>query len=148
MKLVGVIGSGSCDDTVRESAYVIGKGIAEAGHGLICGGLGGVMEGACRGAFEAGGLTIGVLPGEDASMANAYVTIPIVTGIGFARNAVIVKSASVLIAVEGGPGTLSEVAFALQFNVPVVSLNSFDVSPDIIQVHDPEAAVENALSLI
>ena len=146
MDLIGVIGSGNCDERVRQSAYEIGKGVAEAGYPLVCGGLGGVMEGACQGAYEAGGLTIGLLPGDSADTANPYVMIPIVTGIGFARNALIVKSARVLIAIEGGPGTLSEIAFALQFNVPVIGLNSFDVSPDIVQVDSVKAALGEAFS--
>ncbi|MDH3216068.1 MAG: TIGR00725 family protein [Candidatus Krumholzibacteria bacterium] len=146
MNLIGVIGSGACSEQVRQVAYDIGKGIAQAGYPLICGGLGGVMEGACEGAFDAGGLTIGVIPGDSAEAANPYVMIPIVTAMGFARNAIIVKSASVLIAIEGGPGTLSEVAFALQFGVPVISLNSFDVSPDLIQVQTAQQALSEALA--
>jgi uncharacterized protein (TIGR00725 family) len=146
MKLIGVIGSGNCSENARMMAYDVGKGIAEAEYPLICGGLGGVMEAACQGAFDNGGLTIGILPGDDVNMANPYVMIPVATGMGFARNAIIVKSASVLIAVEGGPGTLSEVAFAIQFGVPVISLNSFDVSPDLIQVQTPERALEVAFA--
>jgi uncharacterized protein (TIGR00725 family) len=145
MNLIGVIGSGTCSEQVRQIAYDVGKGIAEAGYPLICGGLGGVMEGACHGAYEAGGLTIGVVPGDSDETANPYVMVPIVTGMGFARNAIIVKSSGVLIAIEGGPGTLSEIAFALQFGVPVVSLNSFDVSPDLIQVQTAEEALIQAL---
>ncbi len=145
MDIIGVIGSGACSDQVRETAYDVGKRIAEAGYPLVCGGLGGVMEAACQGAYEAGGLTIGVIPGDSNEAANPYVMVPIVTGMGFARNAIIVKTSRVVIAIEGGPGTLSEVAFALQFNVPVISLNSFDVSPDLIQVHSAEEAVAQAL---
>ena len=145
MDLIGVIGSGTCSNAVRELAYAVGKGIAEAGYPLVCGGMGGVMEGACHGAYEAGGLTIGVLPGDSSDTANPYVMVPIVTGMGFARNAVIVKSSRVIIAIEGGPGTLSEIGFALQFGVPVISLNSFDVSPDLVQVQTAEEAVAQAL---
>jgi uncharacterized protein (TIGR00725 family) len=145
MDIIGVIGSGACSDQARDAAYEVGKRIAEAGYPLVCGGLGGVMEAACQGAYEAGGLTIGVIPGDSDADANPYVMVPIVTGMGFARNAIIVKSARVLIAIEGGPGTLSEVAFALQFGVPVISLNSFDVSPDLIQVGNAEQAVNQAL---
>lgn len=148
MDLIGVIGSGTCSETVRRIAYEVGKGIAEAEYPLICGGLGGVMEGACQGAFDAGGLTIGILPGDDAQSANPYVMIPVTTGMGFARNAIIARSASVLIAIEGGPGTLSEIAFALQLGVPVVSLNSFDISPDLVQVSSPGGALEAALGML
>jgi uncharacterized protein (TIGR00725 family) len=145
-KLIGVIGSSACEDAVSRMAYQVGKGIAEAGHPLICGGMGGVMEAACRGAYEAGGLTIGILPGDSPEDANPYVTIPVATGFGYARNVIIVKSSSVLIAIEGGPGTLSEVAFALQSKVPVISLKSFDVSPDIVQAATVEEALREALA--
>jgi uncharacterized protein (TIGR00725 family) len=146
MNLIGVIGSGTCSEQVRQEAYNVGKGIAEAGYPLICGGMGGIMEGACQGAYDAGGLTIGVIPGDSDDTANPYVMVPIVTGMGFARNAIIVKSARVIIAIEGGPGTLSEIAFALQFGVPVISLNSFDVSPDLVQVQTAEEALLEALN--
>jgi len=148
MAIIGVIGSGECSEAVRREAFEVGKGIAEAGHVLICGGLGGVMEGSCQGAYEAGGLTIGVLPGADPDDANPWVEIPIATDLGRARNVVIVLSSAVLIAIEGGPGTLSEVAYALQYGVPVISLNSFDVSPDITQASSVEDALHRAFSLI
>lgn len=148
MILIGVIGSGTCGPEIKQTAYEVGRLIAEAEYPLICGGLGGVMEGACHGAYDAGGLTIGVLPGDDPDAANRWVKIPVVTGIGFARNVIIVKSAAAVIAIEGGAGTLSEVAYALQFGVPVISLNSFDVSPDLIQVTTPLDAVEAALAAI
>lgn len=145
-QLIGVIGSGECDDAVAKKAYEVGRGIAEAGYPLVCGGLGGVMEAACRGAVEADGVTIGVLPGGSVETANPYVKIPIVTGIGLARNVIIVQSARVLIAIHGGPGTLSEIAYALQYGVPVVSLGSHDVSPKVIQVKSAEDAVRQAVS--
>jgi uncharacterized protein (TIGR00725 family) len=145
LNLIGVIGSKTCDDTARRVAYDVGRRVAEAGYPLVCGGLGGVMEAACQGAYEAGGLTIGVLPGESADAANPYVMIPIVTGMGVARNVIIVRSARVLIAIQGGAGTLSEIAYALQLGVPVVSLSSFDVSSDILQVTSAEDAVREAL---
>ena len=145
MNLIGVIGSGACSDDVKGMAYSVGRGVAEAGYPLVCGGLGGVMEAACQGAYEAGGLTIGVIPGDSSETANPYVMVPIVTGLGLARNAVVVKSSVVLIAIEGGPGTLSEIAFALKVGIPVISLNSYDVSPDLIQVHTAAEAVAVAL---
>ncbi len=112
-KLIGVIGASSCDAATAAMAYDVGKGIAEAGYALICGGMGGVMEAACRGASEAGGLTIGILPGDAVASANRYVDFPIATGLGIARNVIIVRSSRVLVAVRGGPGTLSEIAYAL-----------------------------------
>jgi uncharacterized protein (TIGR00725 family) len=125
----------------------VGRRIAQAGYALICGGLGGVMEAACRGAAEAGGLTIGILPGDTPDTANPHVKIPIATGLGVARNVIIVRSSRVLIAVAGGPGTLSEIAFALQFGIPVVSLESHTPTPDIIVANDPEHAVREAFRL-
>ena len=146
--LIGVIGSGQCDETVTRLAYEVGREIAAAGYGLVCGGLGGVMEGACRGAAETGGLTIGILPGESAASANPYVRIPIVTGLGIARNVIIVRSARAVVAIHGGPGTLSEIAFCLKLGVPVIGLNSFTVSPDIVQAASPRQAVEQAIRRI
>src|SRR5512139_2498441 len=105
LKTIGVIGAGSCDEMTATMAFDIGKGIADAGYALVCGGLGGVMEAACRGAAEAGGVTVGILPGDTVAGANPFVKIPIATGIGVARNVIIVRSSRVLVAVSGGPGT-------------------------------------------
>jgi hypothetical protein len=143
-KTIGVIGAGSCDEMTATMAYDIGKGIAEAGYALVCGGLGGVMEAACRGATDAGGLTIGILPGDTVAAANSFVKVPIATGIGIARNVIIVRSSRVLIAISGGPGTLSEIAFALQLGVPVVSLKSFILSEQVIHARDPRHALDEA----
>jgi uncharacterized protein (TIGR00725 family) len=143
--IIGVIGAGTCDDRIHDLAYRVGKGIAAAGYPLICGGLGGVMEAACHGARDEGGTTIGILPGDSPQSANRHVTIPIATGIGIARNVIIVRSSRALIAVSGGSGTLSEIAFALQLGVPVVSLESHTPSPDITIATDSEDAVRAAL---
>jgi len=148
LNLIGVIGSGQCDESVSQLAYEVGQEIAAAGYGLICGGLGGVMTGACRGAAEAGGLTIGILPGDSPGSANPYVRIPIATGLGIARNIIIVRSSRVAIAIHGGPGTLSEIAFCLQLGVPVISLNSFTVSPNIVPATTAREAVEKAVRKI
>jgi len=146
--MIGVIGSGTCSEAVKDLAYQVGQGIAHAGYTLVCGGMGGVMEGACRGAQQAGGTTIGILPGDSAEHANPFLTHAIVSGLGVARNVIVVRTSQVLIAIHGGPGTLSEVAFALQLAVPVVSLKSFDVSSDLIQVRSPAEAVEAAVALL
>lgn len=146
-RLIGVIGAGACDARVAAHAEAVGRGIAEAGFVLVCGGLGGVMEAACRGASQAGGTTVGVLPGNTAADANAHVSLALPTGMGVARNVIIVRSAAALIAVDGGPGTLSEIAYALQLEVPVVSLGSWDVAPEVEQVDSPEAAVALAVEL-
>lgn len=147
LSAIGVIGAKSCDDATAEKAYEIGRGIARAGYALVCGGLGGVMEAACRGAVEAGGLTIGILPGDSVAAANPYVKVRIATGLGIARNVIIVRSSRVLIAVSGGPGTLSEIAHALQLGVPVVSLESHVPSDEIVVARDAAHALEEALKL-
>ncbi len=146
--LVGVIGAGECNDEIRGLAYRVGSHIARAGWGLVCGGLGGVMEGACHGAWDAGGLTVGILPGESPDSANRFVKVAIATGMGIARNAIIVRSARVAIAIGGRYGTLSEIAYCLQLGVPVISLQSHEVSPEIIQVRTPEEAVQKAAEFI
>lgn len=147
-RFIGVIGSGTCDDDTRKKAREVGQGLAERGYGIVCGGLGGVMESACRGANDAGGLTVGILPGENPDSANPYVDVAIATGMGVARNAIIVHTAAAVVAVSGGPGTLSEIAHCLQLGVPVVSLGSFDISDAITQVSTPAQAVTAVVSLL
>ncbi len=117
-----------------------GKGIAQLGATLICGGLGGVMQAACKGAKSAGGKTIGILPGHDKKEANPYVDIPIVTGLGYMRNNLVVKNADIVIAIDGKEGTLSEIAFALQMKKPILGINTWDL-PGIIQVKDAQEAI-------
>jgi uncharacterized protein (TIGR00725 family) len=111
---------------------------------LVCGGLGGVMEAACRGAREAGGTTVGILPGVDRGAANRFVDVAIATGLGEARNALVVRAADALIASGGGYGTLSEVALALKAGKRVVGLGSWDVE-GVVATDSPEAAVEAVL---
>lgn len=145
---VGVIGSAKCSREVYQLAERVGEGIARRGAILICGGLGGVMEGACKGAKAAGGTTVGILPGARPDDANAYVDIPVVTGLGLARNVLVVRSAQSVIAIEGGYGTLSEIAFSLQLGVPVIGLRTTYHDRQIIQAADPEEAVEQAFAAI
>jgi len=144
---VGVIGSGECSEELSSLAREVGREIARRGGILICGGLGGVMEAACEGAKEEGGLTIGILPGTSREDANPYVDIPIATGLSDARNVIIVRSSDVLIAVGGRWGTLSEIAFALKFGKPVVCLKGWDMLPDVHRALDPVDAVEKAWSI-
>ncbi len=146
-KLIGVIGSRDCDEDTYERARRVGELLAERGFGVICGGLSGVMEAACKGAAEAGGFTVGVLPGDTPDSANPYVQFRIATGMGIARNVIIVRSSAAVIAVSGGAGTLSEIAHCLQLDVPVVGLDTHDVSPGIVQVSTPEEAVERAVTM-
>jgi hypothetical protein len=119
---VAVIGSRTANGTQLESAEALGRGLADLGVPLLTGGKTGVMEAASRGAFQAGGLTIGFIPDEGWRGANPYVSLPLATGLGPARNVLIARSAEALIAVGGGYGTLSEMAFGMQFNKPVFSL--------------------------
>ncbi len=125
--IVGIIGASKATPRDRENAYLIGKAVAKMGLAIICGGLGGVMEAASKGAWEEGGLVIGVLPSYNKGDANPYVTIPIATGLGHARNTIIAATADVLIAVGGEYGTLSEIAFALKMGKPVISVFSWDI---------------------
>lgn len=152
--IVAVVGAGLCSPQEATVAETVGRGLAQAGARLICGGLGGVMVAACRGAKSVGGLTIGVLPGLSADDANPYVDIPLVTGMGEARNLIIVRTASVVIAVGGEFGTLSEVAFALKLGIPVVGLETWELakgghpSAAIIRARTPDEAVRLALDAV
>jgi uncharacterized protein (TIGR00725 family) len=151
--LIGVIGGSAPTAEEASLAEAVGRRLAEAGAVLICGGRGGVMEAACRGAKHAGGLTIGILPGVSRRQANPYVDLPIVTGIGEARNAIITRTAQAVIAVGGSYGTLSEIAFALGFDTPVIGLRTWSMRREghpaapIVYVETPEQAVERALAL-
>ncbi len=133
---IAVVGGGACRPEVRDAARRIGQIIASHGHVLICGGLGGVMEAACCGSREAGGITVGILPGEKEE-ANTCVDVRIATGMGHARNAIIVKSADLVIALPGEMGTLSEMALAMKMKKPVISLSSWEIC-GAFQAKDPE----------
>ena len=152
-KIIAVIGAGEPSSEEASLAEEVGHHLARQGVTLVCGGLGGVMEAACRGASSEGGLTIGILPGDNARMANPYVQIPIVTGMGYARNVIVVKSAQAVIAIGGVYGTLSEIAHALQNNIPVIGLNTWSLSKNgklddtIITASNPADAVAKAISL-
>jgi len=139
---IGVIGGREVSDACLQDAKEVGKLIAEHDAVLLCGGLGGVMEAACRGAKSANGLTVGILPVTDAKEANSFVDIVIPTGLGIARNAVIVQASNGVIAVGGKYGTLSEMAFALQTGIPVVSLKSWDVDEKVLKADTAGEAVE------
>ena len=148
MPQIGVIGAGYCSPETELLAEEVGRGIARAGAILVCGGLGGVMEASARGAQREGGITVGILPGDSFEDANPFIQIPVVSGLGHARNVLVVRSAQVLIAVKGGYGTLSEIALALKMGKPVVGLHTWDVSKKITLVATPQEAVNKALRLI
>jgi uncharacterized protein (TIGR00725 family) len=151
--IIGVIGGSAPTSDEVATAQVVGRALAEEGATLVCGGRGGVMEAACRGAKSADGLTIGILPGTDRSEANPYVDIPIVTGIRCARNLIIARTAQAVVAVGGSYGTLSEIAFALSFGTPVVGLGTWEVKREghplapIVYAATPEEAVKRVLAL-
>lgn len=145
---IGVIGGRDADDEILRLADGVGRGIAERNSVLICGGLGGVMEAACRGAKAAGGMTVGILPGLSADDANAYVDIRIPTGMGVARNAIIIHASDAVIAVGGRYGTLSEMGFTLQEGIPLVSLRSWQVDETVRTAETAEEALQVIFSCL
>jgi uncharacterized protein (TIGR00725 family) len=151
--VIAVIGGGQCSREEALLAEAVGRELARRGAILVCGGLGGIMEAACRGAAIESGITVGIVPGDDPASANQYVQIPIASGVGYARNISVVNSAQAVIAIDGVYGTLAEIAFALQSGIPVVGLNTWSMSrsgqedKSIIQAEDAVDAVEKAISL-
>jgi hypothetical protein len=145
---IGVIGAGSCSVEVEELAVKVGAGIARRGGVLICGGLGGVMEGAARGARREGGLVLGVLPGKNRKQGNRHLSVVLATGLGEARNVVIACACDALIAIDGGYGTLSEIGLALKMGRPVIGLGTWrlvsgeGVEVEVLTANTPEEAVE------
>ena len=139
--IIGVVGAGNASTHGLDCAYQVGRLIAEKGALIVCGGLGGVMEAASRGCAEAGGDVLGILPGESADAANPYVSLPIVTDMGHARNVIIAQTSNALIAIEGEYGTLSEIAIGLKLGKVVVQLNSFPQIRTTYQAQTPEQVV-------
>lgn len=150
--IIAVIGNSSCSPKEAKLAENVGELLGQQGITVICGGLGGVMEAVCRGAKSKGGLTVGILPGQDSSMANPWVDIPVVTGLGEARNVAVVKSAQAVIAIGGRYGTLSEIAYAFKSNIPVIGLNTWSLSRNgqeddsVIKAQSATEAVDKAIS--
>ena len=153
-KIIAVIGGSEPSPEEARLAEEVGRELARQGITLVCGGLGGVMEAACRGASSEGGVTIGILPGDSARSANPYVQIPIVTGMGYARNISVVKSAQAVIAIGGSYGTLSEIAHARQSGIPVIGLNTWAISRNgktdnsIFPAQNATEAVNKAINLV
>jgi hypothetical protein len=152
---IGVMGPSACGPHPLHLAAEVGRLIARNGAILICGGRGGVMEAAACGAKEEGGVTVGVLPGSSASHANPYIDIPVVTGMGDARNCINVLTSQAIIAIHGSYGTLSEIALALKCGTPVIALETWSLippgpglPPEIILAETPQDAVEAALAAI
>lgn len=153
-RIIAVIGGSDCSAQEARVAEEVGRELAKRGAIVICGGMSGVMTAACKGATSEGGLTIGVLPGDDRESANQYIQIPIVTSIGYARNVIVVKSAQAIIAVGGSYGTLCEISYALQSGLPVIGLETWSISRNghtdksIIRAKTPAEAVAKAFELI
>jgi len=146
-RIIGVIGSGRADASLTGIAEEVGRLIATREALLVCGGLGGVMEGAARGAKAAGGTTIGILPQATKEMANQYIDVPVATGFGEGRNVIIIRTSDALIAIGGEFGTLSELAFALKMGKPVIGINTWEIQ-GIIKADTAEAAVNIAFKLV
>ena len=152
--MISVIGGEACGPEALVTAEAVGREIARRGATLVCGGRGGVMEAACRGARAEGGHTIGIMPGRDHedSPPNQYVEFPVFTGMGFARNVMVVLSGDAVIAIDGSYGTLSEISYALIHKVPVVGIDTWDFNyhgfdgDRITRVSDPVEAVDIAIS--
>jgi uncharacterized protein (TIGR00725 family) len=144
---VAVIGASNATAWELDTARRLGTLLAEAGCVLVCGGLGGVMDAAATGCEAAGGTSIGILPGDDRSLASTHLTVAIATGFGEARNAIVARSADAVIAVGGEFGTLSEIALALKMGTPVVGLGTWELGRDdldrdpIVRTETPEAAL-------
>ncbi len=139
---IAVIGAGITDSKIYQLAYEVGKLLGERGVILYTGGLGGVMEAASKGAFEAGAITVGILPSTKAHDANPYVKIPVATGMGQARNVILVTSVEAVVSIAGGFGTLSEIALALKLWKPVIGLNTWENIPDVQYVNTPQEVIE------
>lgn len=150
---IGVLGPHECSCEEYALGVEVGAEIARRGAILVCGGLGGMMEAAAKGAKSQGGLTVGILPGEKGSEANPYIDVPLPTGLGPVRNTLVVRTCDAVIAIRGSYGTLSEIAFALRLGIPVVGLKTWGVSqdgkmdPGIHVVDTPADAVAKAIEL-
>jgi uncharacterized protein (TIGR00725 family) len=143
---VAVIGPSDADADEVATAAEVGRQLAARGCVVVCGGLGGVMEAVARGARDAGGTVVGLLPGTDRRDGNAHLTVCIATGLGEMRNALVVRAADVVLAIGGAYGTLSEIAFALRTGVPVVGVGTWALD-DVVVAPGPDEAVELALAL-
>ena len=146
-KIIAVVGGRKTEKALLSEAEAIGKLIAKNGATLVCGGLGGVMQAASRGAKSEGGLTVGILPQNDSKGANQYIDVPIATGLGIGRNVIIARTADAVIAVGGAYGTLSEIAYALQMGKPVVGIKTWEIK-GVIHVENAADAVNKVFELL
>ena len=139
---IGVVGAGECSPQIYTVANELGHLIGKNDWILFCGGLGGVMEGVAKGCYKSGGMTVGILPGNEKDSANPFITLPIATGLGEARNLLIVRASDVVVAIAGGFGTLSEIGFALKIGKPVIGLKTWPSIDGIDYVETPEQAID------
>lgn len=146
-RLISVIGAGLASDEQLAQARQVGQLLAQAGLGVVTGGLGGVMAAACQGAHQAGGLTVGILPGSSRREANPWCAVVVPSGLGQARNVLVVQTGLGTIAVGGGGGTLSEIGHALKIGRPVVSLGSWRLE-GVLQAKTPQEAVDMLLEQV
>jgi len=144
---IGVIGAGECSKSTYEHARDVGFQIGGKGWIMVCGGLGGVMEGAAKGCVEAGGMTVGILPGLVRESANRFIKLSLPTGLGEGRNLLVVRSSDFLISIAGGYGTLSEIALALKMDKPVIGLETWKEIKGIYYVSDADEAIHKICEL-
>ena len=139
---IGVIGAGDCPQEIFSIAIELGYLIGQNNWVLICGGLGGVMEGAAKGCYRAHGMTVGILPGNEKSAANPFIRLSIPTGLDEARNLLVVRASDVVVAIAGGYGTLSEIGLALKIGKPVIGIKTWTGIEGIHYVETPQMAIE------
>jgi hypothetical protein len=144
---IGVIGGRTADKRTAAAARRVGELVAKAGAVLVCGGLGGVMAAAASGARQAGGLTVGIIPGNDPGEASIDIDVPVATGLGYTRNSLVAMNSDALIAIDGGYGTLSEIAYGNIYNKPVIGLATWELD-GVIAAESPDKAVELALKAV
>jgi uncharacterized protein (TIGR00725 family) len=148
---ISVIGESKASDENYAIAEKVGEFLAQKGAVVFCGGTTGVMEAVCKGVKKGGGITVGILPGSKRGSANKYVDIPVVTGVGYARNKYVVKSGQAVIAIGGSYGTLSEIAYALGYGIPVIGINTWNMTRKghpkhpMVYVKNPKRAVQLAV---
>lgn len=145
---IGVIGAGECSPEIYHQANELGRLIGKNDWVLFCGGLGGVMEGAAKGCYQSGGMTVGVLPGKEKDSANPFITLPIATGLGEGRNLLVVRASDVIVAIAGGYGTLSEIGLALKVGKPVVGLKTWPGIDGVDYVETPEQAINMVVKYV
>ena len=147
-RLIAIVGGRDTTQELLEQATQVGRLIARSGFGLVCGGMGGIMEAAAKGCKEEGGLTVAILMHDNPKYANPYMDVVIPTGLGIARNLLVVRAGEAVIAIDGKYGTLSEIAYALQINKPVIGIKTWDVSEAIIKVNSAEEAIKEVLKIL